>query len=197
MARGGVEGPILDLGIWEFGNLGIWDLGSSETLGFPSALGRWGGGGPIPKFPNSQIPKFPNSQIPKFPNPGLGPRGDGVGGGRPIPKFPNSQIPKSRNLGIWEFGNLGFGVVGDPRSPFGAWAMGGGQFPNSQIPKFPNSQIPKFPNSQIQDWAFEGGVEGPILDLGIWEFGNLGIWDTGGSRFAKYHRKVHADPGSR
>ena len=100
MARGGVEGPILDLGIWEFGNLGIWDLGSSETLGLPSALERWGGGGAIPKFPNSQIPKFPNS--------------------------PNSQIPKSRigpsrggsraQSWIWEFGNLGiweFGIRGD------------------------------------------------------------------------------------
>ena len=144
-----LEGPILDLGIWEFGNLGIWELAPPT----PSPKRRRETEGlrrpQIPKFPNSQIPqipKFPNSQIPKFPNPGLGPRAPpwGRGGANSqIPKFPNSQIPKFPNSQIQDWA---LGVMG--------WE-GGGQFPNSQIPKFPNP--------------------------GIWEFGNLGIWDLGSS----------------
>ena len=52
-------------------------------------------------------------------------------------------------------------------------------FCKTRSPRIPNSQIPKFPNSQIQDWALDPPLEGPILDLGIWEFGNLGIWAFG------------------
>ena len=150
-----LEGPILDLGIWEFGNLGIWEFGNLGIWEFrnwppphrPGAEGR----PRVSDDPKSQIPKFPNSQIPGYGNLGIWEFGNWPFPSHPITPRAQSWIwefGEFGNLGIcpfariWELGNLGIGPP-PPHRPSAEGKPRVSDDPKSQIPKFPNSQIPK------------------------------------------------------